>query len=128
MYSKKALQQYQSVNVHTSVEQASPHKLISLLLEGLVTALTRASGLIQQNDLSRKTEQINKASDIVIHLRASLDLEKGGEVGSNLNDLYEYMLSRIIEANRNNDIDAIEEVIRLVNEVRAGWDEMPQES
>lgn len=127
-YNKKALQQYQSVNVHSAVEQASPHKLISLLFEGLLTALTRAKGLIEQKDFTGKSEQINKATDIVIHLQASLDHDQGGEIASNLDSLYSYVLRRIMDGNRNNDVAALEEVIRLVNEVKSGWDEMPTEN
>lgn len=127
-YNQKALKQYQSVNVHSSIEQASPHKLISMLLEGLMTAVTRAKGLIQQKDLSRKTEQINKATDIIIHLQSCLDHEKGGEVSANLDALYTYMLSKVIEANRNNDEAVLAEVMKLVAEVKAGWEEMPNAS
>lgn len=127
-YNQKALKQYQSVNVHSAIEQASPHKLISMLLDGLMTAVTRAKGLIQQKDLGRKTEQINKASDILIHLQSCLDHEQGGEVAANLDSLYGYMLRRVIEANRHNDAEALDEVMKLVAEVKAGWDEMPDAS
>lgn len=124
-YNQKALKQYQSVNVHSAIEQASPHKLISMLLDGLLTAVTRAKGLIQQKDFSRKTEQINKATDIIIHLQSCLDHEKGGEVSANLDALYTYILSKVIEANRNNDVEVLDEVMKLVAEVKAGWEEMP---
>ncbi len=124
-YNQKALKQYQSVGVHSAVEQSSPHQLIGLLLDGLITALTRAKGLIEQKNFSVKSEQVNKASDIVIHLRGCLDHEKGGEVAGNLDALYTYMLQRIMEGNRSNDPEAFSEVLKLVGEIKAGWDEMP---
>lgn len=125
-YNQKALKQYQTVNVHSAIEQASPHKLISMLFDGLQTAVIRAKGLIEQNDMARKTEQINKATDIVIHLQASLDHEQGGDVAANLDSLYSYMLRRIMDANRTNDPAILDEVNKLIAEVKAGWEEMPQ--
>ncbi len=126
-YSQKALKQYQKVDVHSSIGEASPHRLIGLLFEGALTALARAKGLIEQKDQGRKTEQINKVADIIIHLRGSLDHEQGGEVAANLDALYAYMLGRVMAANRDNDVAALDEVTALIKEVKAGWDEMPED-
>jgi flagellar protein FliS len=58
-------------------------------------------------------------------LRGGLDLEHGGEVAENLNALYEFMVRRLFQASAKNDTDILDEVSELLREVKAGWDEMP---
>jgi flagellar protein FliS len=126
-YNLNALKQYQSVDVNSAINTASQHKLISMLFEGALTALARAKGLIDRNDTEGKSEQINKATDIIIGLKSCLNLEEGGEVANNLDGLYNYMLSRLMRANMDNDEQAIDEVVSLITEVKSGWNEIPEE-
>jgi len=63
----------------------------------------------------------------VLGLKGSLDLEQGGEVASNLDSLYDYILRSVVEANRNNDADKVQELMDLILEVKQGWSEMPNE-
>ncbi len=126
-YSKKALEKYQSVGLETAVSAASPHELVNMLLAGALTAITRAKGLIGQKDMAGKGEQINKASRILVYLKGCLDLEKGGEVAANLDPLYDYMIQRLAEGNRDLDVARLDEVSKLLGEVKAGWEAMPEE-
>ncbi|MEH6470249.1 MAG: flagellar export chaperone FliS [Halopseudomonas sp.] len=126
-YSKKALNQYKAVGVDAAVHEASPHQLIIMLFDGALTAIVRAKGLIGQKDMAGKGEQINKASRILVHLKGSLDLEKGGEVAANLDPLYDYMIQRLAIANSELDVVALDEVSKLLGEVKAGWLEIPDE-
>jgi len=123
-YSKKALTQYNKVGLETAVSEASPHELINMLFAGALTAISRAKGLVEQKDMAGKGEQINKASRILVHLKGCLDLEKGGEVAANLDPLYDYMIQRLAVANRDLDISVLDEVAKLLNEVKSGWNGM----
>ncbi|MCW8883778.1 MAG: flagellar export chaperone FliS [Motiliproteus sp.] len=127
-YNQKALKQYQSVDVSSAVNSASPHKLISMLFDGALTALARAKGMIERKDVSGRTEQINKVCDIIIGLKGSLDLEQGGEVATNLDSLYDYMLTRMLAANSQNSVEAVDEVTKLLAEVKTGWEQMPEDA
>ena len=86
-----ALKQYQNVDVRATAAAASPHKLIEMLLDGALGALAKAKGAVERNNIQERTQHLNKASEIIGGLRGSLDLEKGGEVAANLENLYEYM-------------------------------------
>jgi len=55
-------------------------------------------------------------------LREALDLQQGGEVAANLDSLYEYMVSRLVEANVKNEAEPLDEVAGLLRNVKAGWD------
>lgn len=122
-----ALKQYQSVDLRATVETASPHKLISMLLDGAMGALAKSKGAIERGEIEERTNHLNKASEIVVGLKGSLDLEQGGEVAANLDALYDYMLRTIMLANSQNDTDKVQEVMDLMLEIKQGWAEMPNE-
>ena len=58
----------------------------------------------------------------------TLDLEKGGEVASNLEALYGYMLLRLPDVDVNNDVRVAEEVIELLEPLRGSWSELARTS
>jgi len=123
-----ALKQYKSVDLRASVEMASPKELIGMLLDGALTALAKSKGAIERKDISERTLQLNKANDIILGLKDFLDHEKGGEIASNLDALYDYMVRTLIQANRNNDQEKVQEVMNLLLEVKSGWSAMETNS
>ena len=69
--------------------------------------------------------QMAKALEILaINCGGSLDLEAGGELAERLFALYDYMTVRLLHANLHNDTAAIEEVTRLLGELRSAWEEI----
>jgi len=115
------LMAYRDIGVHTGVESASAHKLILMLMDGAQEKISTASGHMQRGELARKGENIGWAISIIGGLRDSLNLEAGGELAANLERLYEYMSRRLVEANRDNDPAALQEVQGLLHEIRSGW-------
>ena len=115
------ISQYRQVGVQTGVEAASPHKLIKLLIEGAIEKVQLARGYLERQDVQRKCETVSWAMQIIDGLRGSLDMKAGGDIAANLDALYDYMLRRLLEANLRNDVAAFDEVVKLLNELRAGW-------
>ena len=122
MNAMAALRQYQTVNTQSQVGDASPHRLIQLLMEGGMSRLAQARGAMQHGQVAAKGELIGKAIGIIGGLREGLDLQKGGDVAANLDRLYEYMVSRLVQANRSNDPALLDEVAGLLRNVKSGWD------
>lgn len=122
MYSNSAIKQYQSVNTRAQVAEASPHRLIQMLMEGGLTRLAQLRGAMERGDLALKGELLGKAVAIIGGLREALDSQAGGELAANLDSLYEYMIARLTEANRTNDATIVLEVSNLLREVKSGWD------
>lgn len=117
-----ALQQYQSVNTQAQAVDANPHRLIQMLMEGGLTRLAQARGAMERQQVAQKGELISKAIGIINGLREGLDVKNGGEIATNLDQLYDYMVRRLMEANLNNEPAILEEVSGLLREVKAGWD------
>ena len=122
MNAMAALQQYQVVNTQSQVFDASPHRLIQMLMEGGLSRLAQAKGAMERGQVALKGELLGKAIAIIGGLREGLDLRQGGELAANLDSLYEYMSSRLLQANRSNDVAIIDEVAGLLREVKSGWD------
>ena len=116
-----AMQQYRQVGNHASAEEASPHKLILMLLTGAQERISSAKTHMVNKNIAAKGETIGTAMNIVMGLRASLDHEKGGEISSNLDGLYEYMEKRLFEANVKNDPAMLDEVNNLLKEITSAW-------
>jgi len=116
-----AMKQYRQVGNHASVEDASPHKLILMLLTGAQERIASAKIHMNNGKIGPKAENITTAMNIVTGLRASLDHEKGGEISSNLDALYEYMERRLFEANLKNDPSILDEVSNLLKEITSAW-------
>ena len=62
---------------------------------------------------------------IIAALKGSLDLDLGGEIALNLDDLYAYITGRLIDANVENSVEAIDEVSSLITQIKVAWDSMP---
>lgn len=122
MNAMAALKQYQTVNTQAQALDASPHRLIQMLMEGGLSRLAQARGAMEREQTGLKGELIGKAIAIIGGLREALDLEQGGEVAANLDSLYEYMVSRLVEANVKNEAEPLDEVAGLLRNVKAGWD------
>ena len=110
MNAMAALKQYQTVNTQVQVFDASPHRLIQMLMEGGLSRLAQAKGAMERGQVALKGELLGKAIAIIGGLREGLDLRQGGELAANLDSLYEYMSSRLLQANRSNDVAIIDEV------------------
>ena len=119
--------QYGKVAAESEAGYANPHRLVQMLMEGALDKVATAKGCIERNDLAGKSRQISWAMSIVSGLRTSLDMETGGPIAANLDDLYEYMTRRLIDASTQNDTDALSEVGDLMLEIKGAWDAMPDE-
>ncbi|MEZ5542637.1 MAG: flagellar export chaperone FliS [Pseudomonadota bacterium] len=120
--------QYQAVGTQTGVTEASPHRLIQMLLDGALDKIARAKGAMQRNQIEDKGRNITSAGSIVLGLRSSLDMDAGGELAANLDSLYDYMFRRLMDAHLNNELAALDEVASLLREIKQGWDAIPQEA
>jgi flagellar protein FliS len=125
---QNAAGQYAAVNTQTGVAAATPHRLIQMLLDGAIGKIAMARGAMQRGDIQRKGNHISSASSIILGLRDSLDMEAGGEIARNLDDLYDYMARRLIQAHAANDPGLLDEVASLLHEIKRGWNAIPPEA
>ena len=99
VYSNKAMKAYGKVEVQSKVNSANNVQLIQMLLDGFIETINKAEVQIQKNDIEGKAKSLIKASNIIMGLQTSLDVENGGEIAKNLNELYTYISRRVFEIN-----------------------------
>lgn len=117
-----AAKNYSNVGVTTGVMSASPHGLVLMLFEGAMLAVSAARMHMQINQTAEKAKAISRAVAIIQDgLLASLDRGNGGEIAEQLFSLYEYMVTRLTEANIGNRTEPLEEVGRLLAELNVAW-------
>jgi len=124
---KRGLHQYGKVSVGSEVEFASPHRLIQMLMEGALEKIATAKGFMVRGETAAKGEHISWAISIIGGLQGSLDMESGGEIAQNLDDLYTYMARRLTESNIHDDTAGLDEVTSLLLEIKGAWDVLPEE-
>lgn len=116
---------YAKVGMETGVVAASPHKLIVMLFDGALVSITNALINMRSGNIGEKGKAISKAIMIIDSgLRAALDKKVGGEIAEGLDALYEYMSGRLLTANLKNDPAILEEVQRLLTELRDAWNQI----
>ena len=89
---------YGRVGLHSEVNEASPHRLVQMLMEGALKRLSIAKASMERGKIAEKGENIGVAIDIVQTLQASLNYEEGGDVAVQLGQLYDYCLQKLIES------------------------------
>ena len=112
-----------------AVMTASPGQLVLMLFDGALKAMetARAAFALKEEDprqIKVINDQILKAQTIIIELQSGLNLEAGGEFARTLDRLYDYHNRRLLEANLRKDLAVLEEVERLVRNLRDAWAEM----
>jgi len=122
------LNKYQKEATKTKMAGADPYQVIQMLMAGVMDSLALAKGSLERGDLEMKSQNISKASAIIVALRSSLDLKVDSDVPDNLNALYEYMNDRLVDASVSKDTAAIDEVADLFREIKSAWDEIPMEA
>ena len=123
---RRELNQYRQAGPIAEAAVADPHRLIQMLCEGALERIAVARGAMLQNNIRVKGEKLGQAITIIDGLRGLLDHNQGADLAEKLDALYEYMGRRLLEGNARNDPDALDEVIRLLREVKSGWDAIPE--
>ena len=114
------VQMYRKTNVVT----ADPKRLVLMCYEGAIDSLKIGKQKIAEKDYEEKGKNIAKARDIISEMKSSLNFEEGGTIASNLDSLYNYMLRRIIEADLANNVQAMDDVIGMLEDLKSAWEDI----
>ena len=122
----KGINAYKKGNLKQQISQADPHKITLMLMQGMLDKLAYTKGCIERKDYSGKSEHISRATAILMSLRDTLEMETGAEVADNLFALYDYMIQRLIDANVQNNLKIVDEVITLFIPIKTAWSQIPE--
>jgi flagellar protein FliS len=120
-----ALESYGAVQIKTGIATANSVQLIQMLFDGLLETLAVAKGHMLHGSIEDKSKSLSRAGRIIVGLQGALDMDRGGEISQNLNELYSYVTRRLFHINAHNDLEALEEVQSLMSEIRDAWKTLP---
>lgn len=125
MYSmNSAAAQYKRINTESAIENASPHQLIQMLMNGALERMIQAKAAMERGETAQKGDLLGKAISIIAGLQSSLDPKHSPDLVDKLDALYDYMQRKLFEANVKNDPALIDEVSSLMRTVKSSWDEI----
>jgi len=122
-----ATEAYRQIGNRSEIEDASPHRLIQLMMERTLTKIAMARGHMDRNSVAEKGRHISDAISIITGLQASLNDKPNGKLARNFDALYDYMNRRLTEANLYNDASILDEVTALMRELKDAWDAIADE-
>ncbi|MBP5588775.1 MAG: flagellar export chaperone FliS [Treponema sp.] len=111
----------------TNVKTASQGRLVVLLYEEAVRQLSSASSMYDADkklpvkNIEKFGNAILKAQEIITELQVSLDMEKGGEIASNLMALYIFFNKQLTEANIKKDKDVLDSILKMMKDLCESW-------
>lgn len=121
-----AIDSYQSIGLHSKIENASAHQLIDMMLEGALSRLAKTKGYIQQDMRQQKSEEISKTLAIVSELNNCLNPAVTSDITDNLSSLYVYTIELITQANARNNLEKLEEASQILSHIRESWSLIPE--
>jgi flagellar secretion chaperone FliS len=102
------------------VESRSPMELVVMLYDGALRFTGEARDAIARKDVRARTEATRRIVDIVMELQNTLNVAEGGAIAAELDRLYSYVLSKLLEVTRG-DAAAADEVYKLLTTLREGF-------
>jgi flagellar protein FliS len=103
----------------SSVQTASPGKLILMLYDGAIRYVKLGIAGVEEKDISKANSSFIRAQSIINELIASLNMSV--PIATTLFSIYEYLNGRLIEANVKKDKKPAEEVLGFLKELRDAW-------
>jgi flagellar secretion chaperone FliS len=107
----------------SAILTAPPERLVVMLYDGANRFLIQGATAMRAGDLTMMNDRLRRAEAIITELRATLDMS-AGEVASNLESIYSFCQRLLLEARLNQDAEKIEQVAKLLRELRDAWDEV----
>ena len=114
----------QSAYKKNALNTASPGELTLMLYNGCIKFIHQAETAIQSNDVENRNVYLTKAQNIIRELMVTL--KKENELANNMSRMYEFILSKLIDANIKNDQQALKDAEGLVIEFRDTWKQAMQ--
>lgn len=118
--SAEQFRQYQTQQIMT----ASPATLVFMLYDKAISCLNEAVCAIDAGDVEARWRANGRAMEIVEHLRATLNMDAGGQIAENLDRLYGLLLRELPRVDLRNDPAPARDGIRLLKPLRDSWKEL----
>jgi flagellar secretion chaperone FliS len=108
----------------TQVTTASREKILLMLYEGAIRFTRLALVAMEEKKIADKGKYISKATAILSELMATLDFKSGGQLATDLENLYVFMIDKLIEGNIQNDAECLRVVENMLRTLYVAWQDV----
>jgi flagellar protein FliS len=113
---------YQSVDISSRIEGATPHRLVQIMYEELLKALDAMAFATARGDYVQRGEHQSKVLAILTGLETSLDFDKGGQIAVDLVAIYREARRLVIAGGRDSDAKLVTQTRDMIQEISNAWD------
>ena len=117
----RARGRYQSVDVSTRVEGASPHQLVMVLFDELLRALEAMTAATSRGDVVQRLNRQGRVLALISGLETSLDFERGGEIAESLALVYREARRLTLLGGREADVAPLQQARAMLDEIASAW-------
>lgn len=117
---------YQSVDLSSRIEGATPHQLVQMMYEELLKSLDAMAVAARRGDYVQRGQRQSRALAILTALETSLDFDKGGEIAAGLVTIYREARRLAVAGGRDGEADRIAEARAILAEIATAWDAIGQ--
>lgn len=108
----------------TEVQSRSPLELVVMLYDGALRFMNEAKAAFAEGDIPRRAEAMSRTMAIVDQLQNTLDMSAGGDIARSLDQLYNYVRERLLQASLQQSAIPVDEAIAVITNLREGWAEI----
>jgi flagellar secretion chaperone FliS len=113
---------YQSVDISSRIEGATPHRLVQIMYEELLKALDAMAFATARGDYVQRGEHQSKVLAILTGLETSLDFDKGGQIAVDLVAIYRESRRLVVAGGREGDAKLVIQAREMIQEISNAWD------
>lgn len=111
------------VTVSSTANEAemSPLDVLIRLYEGAIDFLTKANHACQEGEVESFKSYLSRGRRIIEEFQRTLDYKSGGQITAQLNDLYNFMLGSLTQAELTHDAQFVQRVVDQLQTLLDGW-------
>ncbi len=117
------MNQYVKQYQKTTVETASNEKILIMLYDGAIQFLNKAKIALSEKNWEQSHNNLMGAQRILEEFINTIDKEPNPELAQNLINLYEYFITRLVQANMKHQIEPVDEVLKFLKDLKATWEQ-----
>jgi len=99
-----------------------------MLYDAALRSAEAARDAMARKDLQARRAAISRMMAIVAELQNTLDLERGGKIAEDLDNLYNWVTSRLLDAVVQQSARPIDDTVRVLEPLRDAWQTIANQS
>ena len=107
--------------LRNAVMTAGPEQLQLMLYDGAIRFASQAREAIEKREIENSFNLLTRAQNIVREMENGLRHEVSPELCSQMASLYRFVFSRLVDANVNKDVQAVDDALKVLRHQRETW-------